>query len=96
MIELGIEFRSYLAQFENGQMIELATFSAVAVVGSIMLYFLFSNRTKSPAKNIKVQSSPGLFDVQNLVIKFSEGFMEGLESHSPSQKPESPVINADF
>lgn len=89
IIQLGKAYQVYLSFYENGTVIEIASFAFVAVFGSALLYYLLaSSKRKAPVESVdhsgEISVKTGL---QSAAAKFAEGFFKGLETRNPERNP---------
>ncbi|MBN8537254.1 MAG: hypothetical protein J0M15_09380 [Deltaproteobacteria bacterium] len=83
VVQLGNYYEVWLRQFENGFVIGIVSFSALVLIFSVVLYFLFF---RSPFKGLlnRDELSKGLENdqvLENLALNFAEGFVEGFKKH---------------
>lgn len=89
LVQLGYAFQILSSQFENGLMMEFVTFGLIAVSGLAILYLMFNrNRNLTSAASTSAKSSMDGVDLSILIVKFTEGFIRGIETSS--QKTELP------
>jgi hypothetical protein len=91
-IRTGDAFHIVMQEFENGDLFELVAFGTLAVIGLvsfILLYKgsdligLFRRRSEAPVSPVAYEA---------LLVKFAEGFLEGLNS-SDSERPEQKAAS---
>lgn len=80
-IQIAYALQINLSRFENGNLIEILSFSAVTLLCILTMYFLFKKdlqaREQSHHKNISAS-----IDIETIGLKFIEGFITGLSSHN--------------
>lgn len=82
------DFHAFLGGFEKGAILQLGVFLFFVFASLVGLYILFRN---PPAKNsdLKEESFPFCLltsDLQNLGLKFVEGFLKGLLQETEKDK----------
>ncbi len=82
MIQSGSALRSLLGSSENGTLVQFIIFGVLTIAGLGTLVFMFNRKSKATVDPIV--PSTGL---EELVITFVQGFLEGLNSaDSPGSK----------
>lgn len=81
MIQLGEMLQVYLNRYDNGDWIQVVIFSSI-IISSFILFFvsLRKDSQKNESNTKSNQNSLIPFDIENLGLKFVDGFLQGLNS----------------
>jgi hypothetical protein len=86
LFQFGQKTKIILDKFENGIGLQLLSFGSVSLVGLFLLYFLFRRYQVSPS--IIKDSDQSAIDLQEMGMKFSQGLIEGYNTHKKSHQTE--------